>query len=215
MWKRWIKDEFTQAAFDTVDAPLIAAGLDPEDFHIRMFFTRGAGRYIRSKSSRASPLGLLRWMLRMEQGRLIDEFSSLELKRTLYLTRKRIRYAVAPVLNDCAVFFKTGSLYSCKPKKGYKCPPYAGNKVNVLNAIVEVETPPPPPSEPPKTDEAETKQTDAEGETAAPTPTPYTPHVYIVAVMSNELKRNAAADHSRLAHEIHRLIVGKPGVLAP
>ncbi len=30
----------------------------------------------------------------------------------------------------------------------------------------------------------------------------------IVAVMSNELKRNAAGDHEKLASEIHKLIVG-------
>ena len=34
-------------------------------------------------------------------------------------------------------------------------------------------------------------------------------HVYVVAVMSNELKRNAASDHARLASEIHALVVGQ------
>ena len=37
----------------------------------------------------------------------------------------------------------------------------------------------------------------------------YIPHVYIVAVMSNELKRNAALDHSRLAAAVHEVIIGK------
>jgi len=35
------------------------------------------------------------------------------------------------------------------------------------------------------------------------------PTVYIVAVMSNELKRNAALDHARLAEQIHEAIVGE------
>ena len=37
-------DAFTAAAFQTVDQPLLDAGLSTEEFFIRMFFTRGAGK---------------------------------------------------------------------------------------------------------------------------------------------------------------------------
>lgn len=230
LFNQWDKEAFTQAAFNTVDAPLKEAGLNVDDFHIRLFFTRGAGRHIKGGASRASPLGMLRWMLRVEQGRMVDAFSSLELKRMLYLTRRRIRYAKASALNRSATFFKTGSLYRCQPEEGYSCAAYEGNAVNVLNAFIVVETPPDPAPEPaaestgkpsrqatreptaksPATDQAAPEPAAKSGEAAmdAPqvNPPPEPELIYIVAVMSNELKRNAATDHERLGGEIHQLI---------
>ncbi len=225
LYGRWDREALTKAAFETVDAPLLGAGLGTEQFYIRMFFTRGANKYIKSGASRASPLGLLRWLLRVEQGRMVDEFSSLELKRMLYLTRRRIRYAIAPVLDTSATFFKTGSLYSCQPEEGYTCGAYKGNAVNVLNALIVVETPKVVAVE------AETaaegaggaagaagaaadgnvtgEQAPAKGTPPAPAPEPAKieiDKVYLVTVMSNELKRNAAEDHARLAAAIHELI---------
>jgi hypothetical protein len=60
----------------------------------------------------------------MEQGRLVDEWSSRQIKRLLYMTERRIRYAYAPVLHDAAVYFKSGSLYSCQKEEGFKCGKY-------------------------------------------------------------------------------------------
>ena len=197
LWKTWSRQEFTDAAFSVVDKPIVDAGISPEDFNLRLFFTKGASKYIYSKSSRSSPLALVQWMLRMEQGRIVDEFSSLELKRMLYLTRRRVRYVDSPALKDSAVFFKSGSLFECVPEEGYVCGKFRGNKTNVLNAITGVETPMPAVSTP---------SPDATL-MASVGPEPAPPVVYIVAVMSNELKRSAASDHARLATEIHQLIM--------
>ncbi len=181
LWRRFDKDTMTAAAYEVVDAPLRDAGIDPEDFELRLFFTKNASRYVRGGESRTSPLALLQWMLAVEQGRMVDEFSSLELKRLLYLTRRRVRYAKAPALKDHALFFKSGSFYRCVPEEGYTCTAYEGNATNILNALVEVEA-------------------QKGADPAAPTAT------YIVAVMSNALKKNSADDHALLAGHIHELI---------
>jgi len=196
LFAHWEKPAFTAAAFRTLDRPLADAGLDPETFKLRLFFTKGPSRFLANEESRVSPLALVQWMLAVEQGRMVDEFSSRELKRLLYLTRRRIRYAKAPELDDAAVFFKSGSLFQCKPEPGFTCAQYEGNEVNVLNALVEVEIAPPPSAAP---------------ATAGPPPVgaPLRPLVYIVAVMSNELKRNAADDHARLASLVHKLLLSK------
>lgn len=178
LWARWDKKAFTTAAFGAVDQPLREAGLDPDTFRLRAFFTKGGGRYIKSSSSRTSPLAILQWLVRVEQGRMVDAWSSLELKRMLYLTRRRVRYTQAPALAEHGVFFKSGSLYECKKEPGFTCGKYRGNVVNVLNGLVAVET--------------------SDGK-----------HRYLVAVMSNELRKNAASDHARLAGEIHSLITGR------
>lgn len=177
LFSRWSRQEFTDAVFKAIDQPQTAAGLDPDKFRLRAFFTKGAGKYIQSASSRTSPLALLQWMVKVEQAKMVDAFSSRELKKLMYLTRRRVRYAQSAELDNSAVFFKSGSLFECKPEPGYTCGQYRGNKVNVLNALVEVET------------------EKADGG-----------HVYLVAVMSNELKKNAALDHGRLAGEIHALV---------
>lgn len=111
----------------------------------------------------------------------MDAWSSLELKRYLYLTRKRYRYSYAPELNEAAVFFKSGSLYDCKPEEGFRCGKYRGNERNLMNSIAIVETPARP----------------AEGVAA---------RRYIVALMSNVLRMNSAWDHSRLAAAIDEAV---------
>ncbi|MEZ4270945.1 MAG: hypothetical protein R3C68_05785 [Myxococcota bacterium] len=93
LWKRWDRTTTTEAAYDVVEKPLRDAGLNVDDFYVRMFFTRNASRYVKAEASRASPFGILRWMIKVEQGKMVDRFSSLELKRMIYLTRRRIRYA--------------------------------------------------------------------------------------------------------------------------
>jgi hypothetical protein len=227
---RWDREAMTRAAFETVDAPVLGAGLRVEDFFIRMFFTHGANRWVKSEASGASPLGLVRWLLRMEQGRIVDEPSSLELKRMLYLTRRRIRYALAPELAESAVFFKTGSLYQCQPEEGYTCAAYQGNVVNVLNAMIVVETPVPasPPAAEPGTEAGPGSSSTGKAplppaalpvtppsKPPAPTSPPALASFYLVGVMSNELKKNAAEDHTRLASAIHALLTGPRVAAAP
>jgi len=249
LFKRWDIDQMTDAAFQVVDQPQAEAGLSSDTFNVHLFFTAHANHYIHSKAATATPLALIQWMVRMEQGGIVDEYSSLELKKMLYLTKRRVRYAYAEELNDCGVWFKSGSLYICTPEIR-PCPQYQGDVINILNGLVEVETPvvpePPelfgPPSSlaPAATDSVVTAAAApapsgaAVSPAAAPVATPaatpatnppLTPakpvplapgvakdgkrHVYFVAVMSNELRRNAAADHAVLASQIHRLLVGK------
>ena len=114
----------------------------------------------------------------MEQGKLVDEFSSQDLKRMLYMTQRRIRYASHPALSDMAVFFKSGSLYSCAPEEGFTCGKYMGNKRNQLASVAIVESPEDDPQK----------------------------LRYMVVVMSNVLKVNSAVAHQTLALRVHRMI---------
>ncbi len=215
LYARWDKPTFSAAAFDVLDKPLRDAGLDPASFSLRLFFTKGPSKYLDNDESRTSPLALVQWMLAVEQGRMVDAWSSLELKKLLYLTRRRVRYAKAPELKEAAVYFKSGSLFECAPEEGFTCVQYQGNVVNVLNALVEVEAEPPaaaaipaaptPPSAPEAQKAPAPPETPVTTATSAPSsPKPTT--VYIVAVMSNELKRNAAEDHAKLASALHELV---------
>ena len=78
-------------------------------------------------------------VLLMEQGRLVDAWSSRQLKRLLYMTERRIRYASSPALKDAAVYFKSGSLYKCKAEEGFECGQYKGNVINYMNSLAIVE----------------------------------------------------------------------------
>jgi hypothetical protein len=232
---RWDKATFTAAAFEVLDAPLRAAGIDPATFQLRLFFTRGPSKYLASRESRVSALALAQWMTALEQGRMVDAYSSLELKKLLYLTRRRVRYAKAAELTDAALFFKSGSLFKCQEEAGYVCIEYQGNVVNVLTALVTVEAPPEPgqiatsataevtpAAAPAPSEESAAAKTSGVGVPEGPqdpvpealvedppavvtTPT----RVYIVSVMSNELKKNAANDHQQLAGALHRLLQQK------
>ena len=71
----------------------------------------------------------------------MDQWSSLEIKRLLYMTARRIRYASSPALSDAAVYFKSGSLYRCKPEPGFTCEKYKGNVENIMNSVIIVEHP--------------------------------------------------------------------------
>ncbi len=201
LWKQLGRDGLTNASFDVVSKPLLDAGLDPEVFKLRLYFTKGAGKYIRSQTSGATALSLIQWLLRVEQGRMVDEWSSLELKKMMYLTRRRVRYLHTHKLDNFAAFFKSGSLYRFKPETTERIQ-YQGDLQNILNSLIEIDTTQPPP-------EALAAVTGPTAELAAKTPHTNAagkPYVYLVAVMSNELKRNAAEDHARLAEAIHALI---------
>jgi len=210
LWQRWDRATISQASFDVVDKPLIDAGIDPELFRLRLYFTSGANKYIKSGPSRTTPYAVVKWMLRVEQGRLVDEFSSLELKKMLYLTRRRVRYLYTKKLDNYGAWFKSGSLYRFSEKA--ERIQYQGDIINVLNALIEIDTTPPPPEPIPKVDEpkgADKQEAPPAADGTTQTP-PAPPHVYIVAVMSNELTRNAAIDHSRLAEAVHELITSEP-----
>ncbi len=160
-----------------MDAPVPGAGLDPDNLRQGSFFSAEGQRRVPGRTSHATPRELVRWLLRLEQGRIVDAFSSLEIKRLLYSTQRRIRYASSPALADAAVHFKSGSLFKCKPESGFTCKQYQGNAENWMNSVAIVESPAGSPR-----------------------------LRYLVAVTSNVLYRNSAVEHQTLATRIHELI---------
>jgi len=157
--------------------PLVRNGIDLSQFRQGSFFTRTGKRRVPGIRSYATTRELIHFLLLMEQGKLVDEFTSRELKRLLYVTERRIRYASSPALNGAAVYFKSGSLYSCRPEPDFRCKKYHGNKQNLMNSAAIIEAP--------------------AGE--------QTLH-YLVTLTSNVLRKNSAVDHQTLATRIHRLI---------
>ena len=134
------KQDLTRAALETLEEPLRNSGIDTGSFRLGTMFTRGGTRVIPGTASYGTPRELLRWLVRMEQGKLVDDWSSLELKRLLYFARSRYRYASALSLTNAAVFFKSGSFFQCVPEEGFRCKQYAGNKTNIMNSVAVVES---------------------------------------------------------------------------
>ncbi len=172
------KTELARLGLAVTEEPLVAAGLDAQKIRQGTFFTDTGSRIVPGSGSYASPKELLRWMIRLEQGRLVDSWSSLEMKKLIYFTRRRYRYAAAPALDKAAVFFKSGSKFECRPEPGYQCGQYRGNAENIMNSVAIVESP---------AARADKK-------------------VYLVAMMSNVLKVNSASEHATIAALMERLI---------
>ena len=169
------KSVLGQMAAKVVNEPLIAAGITPQEFHLGSFFTATGKRMVPSEGdSNGSPMGLMKYLVALEQGRICDAWSSLEIKRLMYSTARRIRYASSPALADSAVFFKSGSLYHCMAEPGYACKKYMGNKDNFMNSVAIVERP--------------------------------DNRIYMVALMTNVLKKNSAVDHQTLATRIDAIM---------
>ena len=98
------------------------------------------------------------------------------MKKYMYMTKRRYRYVYAPELSRSAVFFKSGSLYSCRPEEGFRCGKYMGNKQNLMNSVTIVEGN--QPGDP----------------------------RYIATLMSDVKKVNSAWDHSRIAAATDEMI---------
>ncbi|RRQ50609.1 hypothetical protein DZC72_08770 [Maribacter algicola] len=174
-FKETPKKLLTDMANDIVNLPLRQLGITHEEWRLGSFFTGGANTYVGDKGgSIGTPLGLMKFLVQLEQGKVIDEASSLEMKRLMYMTDRRIRYAQSPSLKEAAVYFKSGSLYKCDRSKGEECGKYMGNVMNYMNSIIIVEHP----------DNCK----------------------YIVALMSNVLRKNSASDHMYLANLIDKAI---------
>jgi hypothetical protein len=124
---------------DVVNSPLRGFGVGERQWRQGSFFTREGKRRVPGVSSYATPAAMLTFLWALERGAVIDEWSSLELKRLLYMTEKRIRYASSPALADAAVYFKSGSLYSCREEEGFTCGKYMGNVRNYMNSVAIVE----------------------------------------------------------------------------
>jgi hypothetical protein len=159
--------------------PVTRNGLDLEQLRQGSFFTAtGKQKVPGPGDSYGTARELMRFLLRMEQGRLVDAFSSREIKRLLYVTERRIRYASSPALADAAVYFKSGSLWQCAPEPGFACREYAGNVRNYMNSAAIVESP-------------------AGGRRL----------YYLSTLVTNILRRNSAAEHQALATRLQQLVV--------
>lgn len=157
--------------------PLQEAGFDTDRIRQGSPFTATAKRRVSGTSSVGNVRDLVRLLNLIEAERFVDPWSSRETKRLLYMTERRIRYASHPALNEAAVYFKSGSYYSCEPEPDFVCRKYMGNRINRLASIAIIESPARNPE-----------------------------LRYIVAVMSNVLYVNSAVAHQTLALRIHRLI---------
>ena len=135
------KQTLREMALSVVNEPLREAGIAESEWQLGSFFTRTGKAIVPGAPSYVTPNALLVFLLRIEQGRVVDEWSSLELKRLMYMTEKRIRYASSPRLTQAAVFFKSGSLYRCKEEPGFKCGKHQGNVDNYMNSAAIVERP--------------------------------------------------------------------------
>jgi hypothetical protein len=132
--------QLMQMAVEIVNAPIRDIGISEDEARLGSFFTREAKRIIPGKGgSIGTPAGYMKYLVAMERGLLVDEPSSLEIKRLMYMTARRIRYASSETLNSAAVYFKSGSLYQCVPEEGYSCAKYMGNKNNFMNSVIIVE----------------------------------------------------------------------------
>jgi hypothetical protein len=169
------KSELADIANSVVNDPLRSLGITEDEWRLGLLFTSGGTGYIPGKGgSIGSPKGLMKWMLALERGDLIDVPSSLEIKRLLYMTDRRIRYASNASLKDAAVYFKSGSLYKCDRTTMPDCGKYKGNVQNYMNSVAIVEH--------------------KDGTT------------YLVALMSNVLKKNSNIDHNVLAGRIDKIM---------
>lgn len=171
--------------------PVTRNGLSLDLLRQASIFTRGGKQAVPTNGeSYGCARELARYLVRLEEGRLVDGFSSREIKRLLYVTERRIRYAASPALTSSAVFFKSGSLFECAKEPGFVCKPYAGNVKNFMNSVAIVEHP------------AKDRRL-----------------YYMVTLVSNVLRKNSAAVHLEIATRIQRMVesmhTAPPGAPTP
>ena len=172
------KAELTALFERTFYESITRNGLDINMLRQGSFFTATGKRRVPGPGrSYGTARELMRYLLLMEQGRLVDEFSSREIKRLIYVTERRIRYASSPAIANSAVYFKSGSLYKCAREPGYQCKPYAGNVKNYMNSVALIESP------------------------AAASRL-----FYMSTLVTNILRKNSAVAHQTLATRLHKLI---------
>ncbi|WP_197705731.1 serine hydrolase [Labilibaculum antarcticum] len=136
------KSVMQKLATAVVNEPLQKIGISEEEWRLGSMFTQGAKRIVPGEGgSIGSPRGLMKFLIALERGKIVDVQSSLEIKRMMYMTDRRIRYGSSPRLTNAAIYFKSGSLYQCKPEEGFTCKKYMGNVQNYMNSVVIVEQP--------------------------------------------------------------------------
>lgn len=173
-FKKTPKSELADIAISVVSDPLRSIGITEDEWRLGKLFTKGGVSYIPPKGgSIGTPEGMMKWLVALERGDLVDPESSLEIKRLMYLTDFRIRYAANKALREAAVYFKSGSLYKCKANAG-PCGKYKGNAENYMNSVAIVE----------------------HGDST----------VYLVALMTNVLRKDSNTDHNLLAGKLDKLV---------
>lgn len=136
------RKELSDMSIAVVNDPLRDFDISEDEWRLGTFFTRGGtDRVPPQGGSTATPKALMKWLLALQTGYIVDERSSLEIKRLMYMTDRRIRYASNSALKEAAVYYKSGSLYQCVPEAGYTCAKYMGNKNNFMNSVAIVERP--------------------------------------------------------------------------
>ncbi|MEZ5542309.1 MAG: serine hydrolase [Pseudomonadota bacterium] len=178
-WRDTPRKAQSELLLESLLEPVTRNGLDVENLRQGSFFTAEGKRRVPGTNSICTTRELMHYLLLLEQGQLVDAWSSLQIKRLLYMTQRRIRYASSPALNEAALYFKSGSLYRCKAEEGFVCKKYMGNRDNLMNSVVIVEAP-------------------------AGEPRLY----YMVTLTSNVLKKNSAVAHQTFATRVHRLLQG-------
>ncbi|MDQ6970498.1 MAG: hypothetical protein Q9M16_08315 [Mariprofundus sp.] len=171
------KKQLSQSLLSVLQQPVERNGFDANRFRQGGFFSHTGKRRVPGSNSVATARQLMLYLLWMEQGKLVDAWSSLQIKRLLYMTRHRIRYASSPALNTAAVYFKSGSFYKCKPEANFVCKPYQGNVLNLMNSVAIIEAP-------------------AVDSVLR----------YMVVLTSNVLRQNSAVAQQSLATRLHRLM---------
>ena len=136
------KSQLRDLAIGVVNEPLRKMGITTDEFRLGSMFTRDAKAMVPGAGgTTASPYGMMKFLVAMERGKIVDSTSSLEIKRLMYSTDRRIRYAASTALNNAAVYYKSGSLYKCIVEEGFSCKKYMGNVDNYMNSVVVVEQP--------------------------------------------------------------------------
>jgi hypothetical protein len=130
------KDSLRNMSHRIINQPMRDLGISKDEWRLGGPFTRNASAKLgRKEGSHATPKGLMKFIVKLEQGNIVDYNTSLEMKRLLYLTDRRIRYAKSPKLDSAMVYFKSGSYYSGGSGK------YMGSKFNYMNSVIIVEQP--------------------------------------------------------------------------
>ncbi len=172
------RGELTRLFQKTFWEPMTRNGLSLDQIRQGSFFTyQGKANVNGGGNSYATARSLMEILLKMESGVLVDEWSSRELKRLLYMTERRIRYASAPILKEAAVYYKSGSLYKCDKTGGAKCVAYSGDIYNYMNSVAIVEQ-------------------EIDGVKLH----------YMATVISNVLGKNSAVEHQTFGTRVHKLI---------
>ena len=172
------KSDLTALFERTFYEPVTRNGLDLEMLRQGSFFTAtGKQNVPGAGDSYGTARELMRYLLRMEQGRIVDAWSSREIKRLLYVTERRIRYASSPALADAAVYFKSGSLFQCEPGTGLHLPAVRRQR-------------------------EELHELDRDHRVAAAGPKLY----YMSTLVTNILRKNSAVEHQALATRLQQLI---------